>query len=66
MQPHEIDGVEYIDGGFADVVPIELALNKGADNIIAVNLNAVGVMRKDKFKKAETAADKVTTISCPA
>lgn len=22
-------------------------------------------MRKDKFKKAETAADKVTTISCP-
>ena len=65
VQPHEIDGVEYIDGGFADVVPIELALNKGADNIIAVNLHAVGVMRKDKFKKAEIAADKVTTISCP-
>lgn len=64
IKPHKIDGKDFIDGGFADVVPITLALDKGADNIIAVNLNAVGIMRKDKFKEAEAYADMVKTISC--
>lgn len=65
VQPHKIDGIEYIDGGFADVVPIELALKKGATDIIAVNLNAVGILRKDKFRQAENTANTVITISCP-
>ncbi|MCI8631758.1 MAG: patatin-like phospholipase family protein [Firmicutes bacterium] len=65
VQPHKIDETEYIDGGFADVVPIELALKKGASNIIAVNLNAAGVLRRDKLKQAKIVADKVTMISCP-
>ena len=57
VQPHKIDGIDYIDGGFADVVPLELALNKGAENIIAVNLQAVGILRREKFKEAEESAD---------
>lgn len=65
VQPHKIDGTEYIDGGFADVVPIELALKKGATDIIAVNLNAVGILRKSKFKQAENIANTLKTISCP-
>ncbi len=64
VQPHEIDGTEYIDGGFADVVPIQLALDKGAENIIAVNLQAVGILRREKFKEAEKSSDFFKTISC--
>lgn len=37
---HEIDGQEYIDGGYFDNLPIDLALQKGADEIIAVDLNS--------------------------
>lgn len=37
---HEIDGEEYIDGGYFDNLPIDLALQKGADEIIAVDLNS--------------------------
>ncbi|MGN1413168.1 MAG: patatin-like phospholipase family protein [Anaerovoracaceae bacterium] len=40
----EIDGKEYIDGGYADVMPIQMALDKGADEVIAVYLNAVGIV----------------------
>ena len=43
MQSHEIDGEEYIDGGYADTVPINLALRAGADEIIAVDLKGIGV-----------------------
>ena len=64
VQPHEIDGTEYIDGGFADVVPIRLALEKGAENIIAVNLQAIGILRRENFREAEESADFFKTISC--
>ena len=38
----------YIDGGLYDNMPINLALELGATEIIAVNLNAPGVMKKYK------------------
>ena len=37
----EIDGVDYIDGGYADEIPVEMAVKKGATHVIAVNLKAV-------------------------
>lgn len=37
-----IDGKRYIDGGYYDNVPIELARSLGADEIIAVDLKSVG------------------------
>ena len=40
----KIDGKEYIDGGYADVMPVQMALDKGADEVIAVYLNAVGIV----------------------
>jgi len=43
MQSHKIDGEEYIDGGYADTVPMNLALRAGADEIIAVDLKGIGV-----------------------
>lgn len=42
----EIDGDKYIDGGYYDNLPIELAINLGADNLIIVDLNAPGLKRK--------------------
>ncbi|MDO5096914.1 MAG: patatin-like phospholipase family protein [Peptostreptococcaceae bacterium] len=46
VKPYEIDGVKYIDGGFYDVVPMNLALVMGATELIAVDLSAVGVVKK--------------------
>ncbi len=54
LKPHEIEGVKHIDGGFFDVLPINLAVKMGADEVIAVDLNATGRIRKieqpDKIK----------------
>lgn len=48
----EIDGREYIDGGYADVMPVQMALDKGADQIIAVYLNAVGIVDRKALEQA--------------
>lgn len=44
----EIDGVRYMDGGYYDNLPIQLAQKLGADEIIAVDLESVGMIRKPK------------------
>lgn len=44
--PYEIDGQRYIDGGYYDNVPINLALKQGADYIVAVDLDGVGFVRE--------------------
>ena len=52
IHAHEIDGVEYIDGGYADVLPVDMAIEKGATSVIAVKLNAIGVLKHDSLKNA--------------
>lgn len=54
----EIDGDKYIDGGYYDNMPINLAIDMGADEIIAVDLRAIGIMQRIKDKKV-----KVITIT---
>ncbi len=55
--PYTIDGETYIDGGFSDNLPVSMALERGADLIIAVSLHAVGrvklrdLIRADMQKK---------------
>ncbi|MEG0291598.1 MAG: patatin-like phospholipase family protein [Anaerovoracaceae bacterium] len=56
-KPTDIDGQKYIDGGYYDNMPIEMALNKGAKRIIAVNLKAIGVTDIDNLKRAEDTVD---------
>lgn len=41
-----IENKGYIDGGYQDNLPIDLAIKMGADNVIAVNLRAVGRKKK--------------------
>ncbi len=50
FQTKKIDGEKYIDGGFFDNMPVNLALKMGATEIIAVNLSAPGVNRHPKKK----------------
>lgn len=52
IHAYEIDGKEYIDGGYADVLPINMALEKGAERVIAVKLNAMGVINSASIKNA--------------
>ena len=52
LQSYTIDGKEFIDGGYADVMPIDMALKKGATDVIAVYLNATGIVRHQALKAA--------------
>lgn len=62
VQAKEIDGIRYIDGGYADVMPIELAMKRGAHHIIAVHLEAAGFVRQDTVDLAEKTADSMHLI----
>lgn len=44
----KIGNQSYIDGGFYDNMPINLAISLGATEVIAVDLDAVGIKRKPK------------------
>lgn len=49
FQIKKIDNEQYIDGGYYDNVPINLAIRLGAEEIVAVDLDAIGM--KQKIKK---------------
>ena len=44
----DIDGNKHIDGGFFDNLPINLAIDLGADSVIAIDLSAPGLKVKQK------------------
>jgi len=49
----KINDEKYIDGGYYDTLPINLAIELGADRIIAVDLKAPGIRQKIKYKNKE-------------
>ena len=49
---HVIDKISYVDGGYGDNLPLSLALEKGAERIIAVDLQAVGYVNRQDLKLA--------------
>ena len=51
VHTYRIEGREYIDGGYADVMPVKMAQDKGADEIIAVYLNALGHIDRKALAK---------------
>ncbi len=46
----DIEGEKHIDGGYHDNLPINLAIDMGATDIIAVDLNAPGIKKQPKSK----------------
>lgn len=51
IRPHIIDGMRYIDGGFADNMPVGMAVERGATNIFAVNVKAIGMIHPMPVKR---------------
>ncbi len=49
MKARTIDEKTYIDGGYSDNVPVKMAVDLGADDIVAVDLEAIGVVRRMDF-----------------
>lgn len=49
VHPVEIDGRYYIDGGYEDNLPVTMALEKEATEVIAVYLDAVGRFRPSEL-----------------
>ncbi|MDD4808218.1 MAG: patatin-like phospholipase family protein [Oscillospiraceae bacterium] len=48
IRPQTIDGKKYIDGGFYDNMPIRMAIDRGAEHMIAVDMDAIGMVRWEK------------------
>ncbi len=46
----DIEGEKYIDGGYYDNLPINMAIDMGADEIIAIDLSAPGLKKAPKKK----------------
>lgn len=46
----EIDGDKYIDGAYYDNLPINLAIDMGAKEVVAVELDSIGIRRDVKNK----------------
>ena len=53
FQITEIDDNHYIDGGYYDNLPINLAIEMGADEVIAIDLGAVGIKKKPDNTKID-------------
>lgn len=53
----EIDGKSYIDGGYNDNLPIAMTIQRGANDIYAIYLDAPGSLDKKNIKKARSEAN---------
>lgn len=53
FQKTKIKGEEYIDGGIYDNMPINLAIEMGASEVIAVDLEAIGIKQDIKYDCAK-------------
>ena len=52
IHSYPIDGTEYIDGGYADVLPMDMALSKNPTHVIAVNLRGIGIIDQEAVMSA--------------
>ena len=64
-QKYVIGDREFIDGGYRDNLPVEMALDRGATSIIAVDLHAAGIVRHSAVKKAKEVPDGFHMIESP-
>ena len=50
FKPTKIKNTLYIDGGYTDNIPINLAIDLGADEVIVVDMGAIGINKKNVKK----------------
>ena len=53
IRAKDIDQTKYVDGGYLDNLPVDLALQKGATHVIAVDLSSAGILRKEPLRQAD-------------
>ncbi|MBQ3107152.1 MAG: hypothetical protein IJC68_00885, partial [Firmicutes bacterium] len=53
MKAWPIDGELHIDGGFYDNLPVQMAIDRGATQIVAVDLDAIGIRQRYDHNKAK-------------
>lgn len=52
IHSYPIDGTEFIDGGYADGIPVDMAVKRGATHVIVVNLRGYGKINHEAIKNA--------------
>ena len=53
LRAHTIDGVSYLDGGYRDNMPTALAQKMGAEELVCVDLEGVGITRPNRTRDGE-------------
>lgn len=53
VKAYNIYGKDFIDGTYHDNIPVHMALKKGAEKVIAVDLGAFGKIKKDVLDSVE-------------
>ena len=48
LRPRTIDGIKYIDGGWRDNMPLDLAAEMGATELVAVDIEGVGYNKPNR------------------
>jgi len=61
LEIKEIDGDKFIDGGYYDNLPINLAVEMGADEVVAIELDSPGIRRHVKNKDIKLTVIEPTT-----
>ncbi len=59
MKSFKINDKQFLDGGYFDNMPIDMALRKGATDIVVIDLKGIG-----KLNKANDIPAKVTYVEC--
>lgn len=57
MQPTKIGTKSYVDGGYHDNIPIDLAIKKGATDFIVVDVKGPGITRRVKVPTGATVCE---------
>ena len=45
LRPRRINGVDYIDGGWRDNMPLQFAAELGAEELIGIDIDGIGITR---------------------
>ncbi|MBQ9180125.1 MAG: patatin-like phospholipase family protein [Firmicutes bacterium] len=61
----KIDDMRLVDGGYADNLPIDMAMEKGATDMVAVNMEAIGIVKEESLERAKTELNSFTYITSP-
>ena len=48
LRARSIDGIQYLDGGYGDNMPTALAARMGAEELVCVDLEGVGITRPNR------------------